>query len=87
MNAAYLPQIGFGIKSLDENGVLTSTAVLQQVKDVNKDLDLQERSRMLYVAMTRAEEHLILSGVLPSSSKEEEKPYGNELVCGVKVHI
>lgn len=69
----YLPQIGFGIKALDENGVLTSTAVLQQVKDVNKDLDLQERSRMLYVAMTRAEEHLILSGVLPSSSKEEEK--------------
>ena len=59
----YLRGIGLGIKAPDANGVLQNTNVLRNVKDEYKRLELEERKRQLYVAMTRAEERLIMTGI------------------------
>ncbi len=59
----YLRGVGLGIKAPNPEGVLQNTNVLQKVKDEDKKLDLQERKRQLYVAMTRAEDRLIMTGV------------------------
>ena len=59
----YLRGIGLGIKAPDANGVLQNTNVLRNVKDEDKRLELEERKRQLYVAMTRAEERLIMTGI------------------------
>lgn len=59
----YLHGVGLGIKAPDPEGVLQSTNVLQTVKDQDKKLDLEERKRQLYVAMTRAEDRLIMTGI------------------------
>ena len=59
----YLRGVGLGIKAPDKRGVLQNTIVLQKVKDEDKKLDLEERKRQLYVAMTRAEDRLIMTGI------------------------
>ncbi|MGM9569175.1 MAG: UvrD-helicase domain-containing protein, partial [Phascolarctobacterium sp.] len=59
----YLRGVGLGIKAPDKRGVLQNTNVLQKVKDEDKRLDLEERKRQLYVAMTRAEDRLIMTGI------------------------
>lgn len=59
----YLRGIGLGIKAPDANGVLQNTNVLRNVKDQDKRLELEERKRQLYVAMTRAEDRLIMTGI------------------------
>ena len=59
----YLRGVGLGIKAPDKKGVLQNTIVLQKVKEEDKKLDLEERKRQLYVAMTRAEDRLIMTGI------------------------
>lgn len=59
----YLRGVGLGIKAPDKKGVLQNTSVLQKVKEEDKRLDLEERKRQLYVAMTRAENRLIMTGI------------------------
>lgn len=68
----YLPGVGLGIKVLDEDGNLLPTGVLNKVKEKDKALDLAERVRLLYVAMTRAKDALVLSGAV----KEDKKSQG-----------
>lgn len=58
----YLPKVGLGIKVMDAEGALQATGVLQDAKKRDKELNIAERMRQLYVAMTRAEERLIMSG-------------------------
>ena len=59
----YLRGVGLGIKAPNPEGVLQNTNVLQKVKEEDKKLDLEERKRQLYVAMTRAEDRLIMTGI------------------------
>lgn len=70
---SYLPQVGLGIKVLLENGTLAATGVLNKVKELNKRLELAERIRQLYVAMTRAENALILSGAVQADKESGNK--------------
>ncbi len=58
----YLPKVGLGIKVMDAEGALQATGVLQAAKKRDKELNIAERMRQLYVAMTRAEERLVMSG-------------------------
>lgn len=69
----YLPQIGLGIKAPDANGVLQTTSILQKAKDADKVLEHEERKRQLYVAMTRAEQRLILTGITDGKESKADK--------------
>ena len=57
-----------GIK-VDMGGELQDTSVMLAIKDIERQLDSAEKQRQLYVAMTRAQDRLILSGTYDSSSK------------------
>lgn len=59
----FLPAIGLGVKAPLADGTLVASGVLQRAKKLDKELELEERKRQLYVAMTRAEERLIMSGI------------------------
>lgn len=59
----YLSCVGLGIKAPNPEGILQNTNILQKVKEEDKKLDLEERKRQLYVAMTRAEDRLIITGI------------------------
>lgn len=65
----FLPQVGLGIKTCDEKGDLVESSVFRKIKDTNKDLETDEKKRQLYVAMTRAEDYLFLSGISVRDSK------------------
>lgn len=67
---AYLPDIGLGISVRGEDGKLVPGNVLQKIREINRQKEEEEKARLLYVAMTRAEERLLLSG----SEKERKKP-------------
>lgn len=56
-----------GVKVPDpENGyVLTESAVLLALREQQKQKERAERKRLLYVALTRARDHLIMSGTAP----------------------
>ncbi len=58
----YLPKVGLGIKAMDAEGALQATGVLQAAKKLDKELNMAERMRQLYVAMTRAKVRLVMSG-------------------------
>lgn len=70
---SFLPQLGLGIKVLNAAGELVPTGVLSKVKEADKILDIAERIRLLYVAMTRAENALILSGAVNADRSSESK--------------
>lgn len=62
-NMRYLPEIGLGIKVVNSDGELVESSVFNKIKALNKMLETEEKKRQLYVAMTRAEEYLVLSGL------------------------
>lgn len=68
----YNRQYGLGIKAPLADGALVSTAVLDAIKEFDKQREREEYVRKLYVAMTRAEERLIMSGAVEGSRTEEE---------------
>lgn len=68
----YNRQFGLGIKAPLADGTLVSTAVLDAIKEFDKQREREEYVRKLYVAMTRAEERLIMSGAVEGSRTEEE---------------
>ena len=49
------------------------------IKDIEKQLDSAEKQRQLYVAMTRAQDRLILSGAYDSSSKSRSENWFSSL--------
>ena len=59
--------VGLGIK-VELGGELQETSVLLQIKELDKTLEAAEKQRQLYVAMTRAQDRLILSGTYDGSS-------------------
>lgn len=56
-----------GVKVPDpENGyALTESAVLLALRELQKQKERAERKRLLYVALTRARDHLVMSGTAP----------------------
>lgn len=68
----YNREYGLGIKAPLADGALVSTAVLDAIKEFDKQREREEYVRKLYVAMTRAEERLIMSGAVEGSRTEEE---------------
>lgn len=67
----YLTEIGLGIKIPLGNKPPEPTGVLSDIRKLNKNLDLAERVRQLYVAMTRAENILIMSGTVKIDAKTD----------------
>lgn len=68
----YNKQLGLGIKVPQADGSLCSTPVLDSIKEADRDLEREEYVRKLYVAMTRAEERLYMSGAVEGSYTELE---------------
>jgi ATP-dependent helicase/nuclease subunit A len=64
----YHPRYGIAAK-FDFSGKPEATALFEAVREEEKSEEAAERLRVLFVAMTRAEEHLILSGCLKESKK------------------
>lgn len=64
----YHPRYGIAAK-FDFAGKPEATALFEAVREEEKQEEAAERLRVLFVAMTRAEEHLILSGCLKESKK------------------
>lgn len=69
----YLSRVGLGIKARNEEGELTESSVLKAIRQLDDELDNEEKKRQLYVGMTRAEQRLILSGVCVIGSKRGKK--------------
>ncbi len=59
----FRPEIGLGIKVTAQSGELAETSVYQAAKEENNKLEISEKIRQLYVAMTRAKDYLFLSSV------------------------
>lgn len=58
-------ELGIGMYTYDtESRIKRKTILHSAVKIASKDKDLAERQRLLYVAMTRAKNHLFISGAM-----------------------
>jgi len=51
-----------GLRLAELSGGSVNSVDLERIKQEQKEADEEEEKRILYVAMTRAEEHLVLSG-------------------------
>ena len=69
----FLPDFGLGIKVRDENDELVESSVFKELKQYNSEMEAAEKKRQFYVAMTRAEKHLVLSGVSLNEGSKEQK--------------
>jgi len=68
------PELGIGLKYFDkERGVIYPTAAWSAVSTKLRDESVAEELRVLYVAMTRAREKLIMTCTMPDSRKKLEK--------------
>ena len=70
--AVWHPSLGLGISLRDGAGMSVPSEVLKKIREGNAVKEHEERIRLLYVAMTRARDRLILSGCM----KETKKPSG-----------
>ena len=58
----YSRELGLGISVRDSGGQLVSSPVLREIKQSDGEKEQEEKVRLLYVAMTRARDRLVLSG-------------------------
>lgn len=71
--------IGLGIKA-DIGGELKESSVFAKIKELNSELDKAEKERQFYVAVTRAQNRLIMSGVVkPAKSGKESTNWFKKL--------
>ncbi len=78
---------GLGLKIRTEEEIL-GTPLYNSLKEEEKELELYEKIRLLYVAMTRAEDKLILSGYTKNNRKlsfEESKNWLDWLACYLNI--
>ncbi|MCC6153635.1 MAG: UvrD-helicase domain-containing protein, partial [Candidatus Hydrogenedentes bacterium] len=61
-NVALHKDIGFVAKVNGPDGTLTAPALHEGIRDIKNDEEMAEQARILYVAMTRARDHLFLCG-------------------------
>ena len=69
--AVWHPALGLGISVRNPEGSVTAGPLLNKIKDANAENNLEEKKRLLYVAMTRAKDRLILTGSLKEIKKEK----------------
>lgn len=70
----YHKKYGIAVDALDTRlQIRYPTAVTEVIRRVKATEEMNEELRILYVALTRAKEHLILTGTMADSSKLEEK--------------
>ena len=67
----YDKKTGLAIKVRNTEGLLEQTEYFSTLRELDKKANNEEMKRLLYVAMTRAEEKLILSGVHDKNQKKE----------------
>ncbi|MBQ9764375.1 MAG: UvrD-helicase domain-containing protein [Phascolarctobacterium sp.] len=72
-------QLGLGVKAALDNGDVEESSVLKQIKEEDKNLEKAEKQRQLYVAMTRAEQSLVLSGIYKADGKSTSENWFNDL--------
>jgi ATP-dependent helicase/nuclease subunit A len=65
-----LPEGSFGFRVPDATGKLRDPTAYQNVLQAEKEASLQEQRRVLYVAMTRAADRLLVSGAWAAGSKD-----------------
>ena len=66
--------IGFGVTYIDiENKIAENTILQRLIKELNNDKSREEELRVLYVAMTRAKDILIMTGIVKDLSEYERK--------------
>ena len=62
--------IGLGLTVLGEDYTMQKNAAMMLIGNEEKEKDAEELKRLLYVAMTRARDHLVLSGKRGSDERE-----------------
>lgn len=72
VNEGVDPVLGLSAPSSDDPFETKQTFARKAVRDAVTKQDLAEQKRLLYVAMTRARDHLLLSGTHPFDSSSEE---------------
>lgn len=70
--AAFDRQAGLGIKYPGTGGVMEVSASYRKISNREAALEKGELKRLLYVAMTRARDHLLLSAVVDNEEEEKE---------------
>jgi ATP-dependent exoDNAse (exonuclease V) beta subunit len=63
-----------GLRLAELSGGSVNSVDLERIKQEQKEADEEEEKRILYVAMTRAEEHLVLSGATDLEKLPPMKP-------------
>ncbi len=76
----YQPEIGLGIKMKDLAMNAPGSFMYQQLRNDEEEREKQEAKRLLYVAMTRAKDHLVLvTSKIKSRKKTGESPTVDEM--------
>lgn len=70
--AVWHPSLGLGISVRNDGGDLVAAPLLRTIKDTNKEKNREEKARLLYVAMTRARDRLILTGCLKATANKSK---------------
>lgn len=68
----YNSKVGLGIKVKSPSGEMIETNILKEFIETDKLMEFEEKKRQLYVAMTRAEEYLIMSGIKREKARVEK---------------
>jgi ATP-dependent helicase/nuclease subunit A len=76
-NIIFYKRIGLGMNIPLEAEVIAEPSVLEEIKRLNKREEISELKRLLYVAMTRAKQYLILVGSGRSSSRGDTPETAN----------
>ena len=71
--SAFHPGLGLGFSLRDGGGRMVPGRVLERIREENETKEREEKIRLLYVAMTRAEDRLLLSGCR-KDRKDKNKP-------------
>ena len=77
----FLPGFGLGVK-FDQGTGTGKSPTLERIERELERREQAERNRVFYVALTRAQEHLILSGCLNKTQKGFQLGHALKQICG-----
>ena len=60
--------VGVKVPNPDDNYEMTESAVLLALRDLQRQKERAEKRRLLYVALTRARDHLFMCGTAPEDA-------------------
>lgn len=60
--------VGVKVPNPDEDYAMTDSAVLLALRELQQQKERAEKKRLLYVALTRARDHLFMSGTQPKDA-------------------